>query len=153
MGAPGIAAPIRDERIARQLRQADAVMLALQRVPARHDDAVAPSVARQVHEPGIVRHGLGRHADIGLAFQQHFRHLLGRALMQMQHHVGITLPEFLDDGRQRVARLRMRGRDRQHALAAVGVFRARMPDVVGALQDLLHQRQDQLTGRPRVSGG
>ncbi|KAG1357556.1 hypothetical protein G6F61_014562 [Rhizopus arrhizus] len=67
--------------------------------------------------------------------------------MQMQHHVGITLPEFLDDGRQRVARLRMRGRDRQHALAAVGVFRARMPDVVGALQDLLHQRQDQLTGR------
>ncbi|MNV82813.1 hypothetical protein D3C71_1765710 [compost metagenome] len=41
----------------------------------------------------------------------------------------------------------MRGRDRQHPLAAVGVLGARMPDVVGALQYLFHQRQDQFARR------
>ncbi|MNS75938.1 hypothetical protein D3C72_1094690 [compost metagenome] len=147
MRAARVAPAVGDDGIPRQFRQANAFVHALQRMPARHDDAVTPSVARQVHQARIVRHGFGRHADVGLALQQHFGHLLGRALVQMQDHVWIALAELLDDGRQGVARLGMRGRDRQHPLAAVGVLGARMPDVVGALQYLFHQRQDQFTRR------
>jgi len=40
--------------------------------------------------------------------------------------------------------------NRQHARAAVGVFGARVADVVGALQDLLDQWQDQFAGRGKA---
>ena len=124
-----------------------------QRVVRRHDHAVGPLVAGQRHQVGVVGQRFGGHADVGFAGQQQFGHLLGRALVQAQRHLRVHGAEVAHGWRQRIARLRVRGGDRQDAAARRREVLAGALQVVGLLQQSLDDGQHRLARRRQVRSG
>ncbi len=74
------------------------------------------------------------HCQIDATGLGHLGNLLGGSLQQVELHLGITLAELLDHRRQHIARLRVRGADRQRTRAVVLV-------VGGDALDVLHFAQ------------
>jgi hypothetical protein len=87
-------------------------------MPGRHDHRVLPSIVGERDEPGVGLERIGGDADVGLAVEQDRRNLLRARLVQDEAHVRERLLEARDDGRQRVARLGVRGRDLEDALVS-----------------------------------
>ena len=106
-------------------------------MPVGHDDPPVPAIARQQDE--IAEEILGARIDreIDAIPKCHIGDLLGRALMQMQFDLRIFLAEFAHHGRQHIARLRMRGADRQRAAAVAFLFVGEPLDALNFLQDFL----------------
>jgi hypothetical protein len=90
---------------------------------------------------------LGRDADVGLAADEHLRDLLRRALVQRQRHLRVQRAEVLHHRRQRVARLRVRGRDRQRPAVHRRELGAHAAQVVGVQQQAFDDRQHRLARR------
>ena len=107
----------------------------------RHDHTVRPAIAGQRHQRLVLGQCLGGNADVGLTVEQHFRHLLGRTLMQLQLHVRIAAPEVVHRIGQRVTRLRMGGGNAQLAGRLAGVFLSHPQQVLGARQNALDDGQ------------
>src|SRR3546814_18355422 len=89
-----------------------------------------PVIAGQHDQRLEMVHGFGRDREVGCTFGRHLCDLRRRALMQVQADVFIALAESVNDRRQRVAGLRMRGGNRQ--ITAVGVV-----ELVGNAPDVL----------------
>src|SRR3546814_8064286 len=82
-------------------------------------------------------HGFGRDREVGCTFGRHLRDLRRRALMQVQADVFIALTESVNDRRQRVAGLRMRGGNRQITAVGVVEFVGNAPDVLDFTEQAL----------------
>ncbi len=81
--------------------------------------------------------------------RNHFRDLLGGALMKVQTHIGVAAAELLDHFRKHVARLRVRGANGKAApplIAQLGSQVANglslLEDLQGPIDDLLARRSD-----------
>jgi len=107
---------------------------------------VLPFVAGQGHQFGEVAERLGGQADVGGFVQHHLGHLLGRALVQAHSHLGKFFAQGGDRLRQHVARLGVRGRDRQGACVLQGVFVANAPEVAHFAQDQVNRFEHLLPG-------
>jgi hypothetical protein len=142
--AAGEAGVVGDERMAGKRFERERRIQ--QPVPRRHDHRMRPAVAGQGHELRIVVQRLGRDADVGLAVDQHLRDLLGRALVQVQLDAGKLTAELLHRHRQRIARLRMRGGDREQAALPRHEFLPGMPQVAALHQHALDDRQPMAAG-------
>ena len=139
----------------RQVMQRDGAAAFDQRVPRRQHDAVAPAVAGQRDQLGVTGQRFGGHTDVGIAREQHLGHLLGRALVQVQRDARVALAEVAHHVRQRVTRLRVRGRNRQAPLVAALQFLAGAAQALGVQQHALDDGQqgiidfqDALVGHP-----
>ena len=147
VGTPGVALFIGNDGVSGQLLQRHRLGQRQQRVTWRHDDAVRPAVARQGDELGVIGQGLGGHANVGLARQQHGRHLLGRALAQVQRDFGKAVAKVFHHRRQGVARLRVRGRHGKLALQMGAEVVARAFEVVSLQQQALDDGQQRCARR------
>src|SRR5450830_1018010 len=113
-------------------------------MPFRHDDQVAPPVAREGHQVGELRQAFRGDADIGLARQNPFGDVFGRTLLQGDSHVRERAAEALHGARQRVACLRVRRRHRQGARALALVLQAGLLQVLRFDQQAVDDLQDAL---------
>ena len=82
-----------------------------QRVIEREHQHVLPFIGGQGHQLGVVHQRLGGHADLGHLFDEHARHLVGRALVQADADLGVGLAQRGHRAGQHVARLRVGGGD------------------------------------------
>jgi hypothetical protein len=80
-----------------------------------HDDLPVPAVYRQQHQPGKQAVRAGGDGQLHAIRGHHFADLLGGALVQMQLDLRIALAERVHHRRQYIARLGVRGRDRERA--------------------------------------
>ncbi len=106
-----------------------------ERVVARHHDVAVPAIARQQRKAVVERLRARGDREVDAIERGHLGDLLGGALVQVQAHLRVLLAELLDDLRQHVARLCVRGRDRQRATLLV-------LEIVGKALDVLHLAQD-----------
>ena len=67
--------------------------------------------------------------------------------MQVEHDLGVALQERLDDIRQDITGLGVRGADRQAPPALVAQLRGQLPDALRLLQDVQRPVDDLLAGR------
>ena len=118
-----------------------------QRMALRHDDPPVPSITRQqdVLTKQLVR--AGGDGEVDTIELRHFRDLLGGSLVEVKLHVGVSVAEGLDDGRQYVARLRVGGSDGQRAAVLVFELGRDTLDVLCFAQQLQRVADDALTGR------
>jgi hypothetical protein len=91
-----------------------------ERMVLRHDDLPMPRVDRQQHEVREFVLAAGVDGEVDAIERRHLGDLVGRALVQVQLHVGIFLAEVADHARQHVARLRVRRADGQRT--AIGLL-------------------------------
>ncbi len=108
----------------------------------RDHQHVAPAVGVERGQRRLAGQRLGSDADIGLSRQQQLDDVVRRGLLQRQRDVRVGTPEFGDDLRQRIARLRMRGGDRQPARMAAGEFVAGLAQVLRLEQQALDDADD-----------
>ena len=113
----------------------------------RCQNAAIPVVAGQHDELFEMLQRFGCDRKIGCTFRRHPRDLRRRTLMQMQAHLRIGTAEFLDDRRQRVARLRMRRGEAQLALVGGAEFLGDVANVLGFEQQFARVLEDALAGR------
>ena len=115
-------------------------------MPLRRDDHAVPLVAGQRDELREVGERLGRDADVDLAARRLLGHLHRIALVQHDLDLGVARRELAQHLRQHVARLRVRGGDRQRA----GVLAAEFVGDALQVRDLAHRaprgRDDDLAG-------
>jgi hypothetical protein len=118
-----------------------------QRMPLRHNDPPVPSVTRQqdVLAKQLVR--ARSDGEVDTIELRHFRDLLGGTLVQVKLHVGVSVAEGLDNGRQDVTRLRVGGPDGQRAAILVFELGRDTLDVLCFAQQLQRMADDALTWR------
>jgi hypothetical protein len=133
-----------DERIARERIERERRVQ--QRMPRRHDHRMRPAVAGQGDQLRVVAQRLGGDAHVGLAVEQHLRDLLGRALVQVQLHVGKLAAKFLHRHGHRIARLRVRGRHREQAALLRHELLARVLEVAALHEHALDDGQHMPAG-------
>ena len=103
-----------DDGLLRNVLQRQALFFG-ERMVGREDDDVLPLVAGQGDQFGVVGQRFGGNADFGHFVDQHAGHLVGRALVQADIHLGVGLAQLGHRHRQHVARLGVGGGDRQGA--------------------------------------
>ena len=116
-------------------------------MPARHEHAAIPLVARQRDELGERRQRFGRDADVGVAVRGVLGDLDGIALVQLDLHARKARGEIAHDRRQHVARLRVRGRDGERALVLVPELGSHAADVLDLPQRAARGGDHRFAGR------
>ena len=112
----------------------------------RHHHGAVPAIDRQAHQMRKQLLRARRDGEIDAVAGDHFGDLLGGALMQMQAHLGVFLAKYADHLRQHIARLGVRGRDRQGAAVGLAQIRRGAADVLHFAQDAAGARDDFLAG-------
>ena len=111
-----------------------------------HHDHVLPFVAGQRDEVLGLGQRLGGQADVGGAVQQHLHDLVGRALVQAHLHLREAAAQLRDRLGQDVARLRVRGGDRQRAGVLLRILLADALHVGDLAQDHVDRLEHLLAG-------
>ena len=112
-----------------------------QRVAGRQHQHVLPLVARQAHQFGQFVERFGGEAEVGHLFVNHFCHIGRRALVQADRDLGKAPAHLRHRPRQEVARLAVRGGDRQRARILLRELVADALQVGHLAQDDLHRLQ------------
>ena len=116
-------------------------------MPDRHHHGAVPAVYRQAHQMREQLLGAGRNGEIDPVARHHLGDLLRRALMQVQTHFRIFGAKRANHLRQHIARLGVRGRNRQRAAIRLAQLRRSAADVLHFTQDAGGARDDLLAGR------
>ena len=144
--AAGERGVVRDDRKPRQRgeRQGDRLR---ERMPARHQHAAVPLVARHGDELREIGQRLGGDADVGAAVRGLLGDLDGIALMQLDLHARKPGGEIADHRRQHVTGLRVRRRDGERAFDLVLEFGTHALHVLDLAQRTARRGDDGLSGR------
>ena len=139
-GGAGETENIGDQRIRRKILQRE-LLDARERMVFEHDDLPVPAVNRQQYEPWEQAVGAGGNGELHAIGRDHLANLLRGALMQMQLDLRVALTKRMHHRGQYVARLGVRGCDRERAaivLIEVGGDRLEAVDLgqcaIGVLQ-------------------
>ncbi len=118
---------------------------------ARHDHRPMPAIHRQAHQMRELLLRARGDGEVDAVARHHFGDLLRGALVQMQAHLRIFEPKGANHLRQHVARLGVRGGDRQRAAVGLAQLRGGTANVLHFPQNAGGARNDFLArvGGPR----
>ena len=145
LGATGKGGVVGDQRFTRDVFEGDALLQA-QRVADGQYQHVLPLVAGHGHQFGIVRQGLGGHANFGNLVDQHVRHLVRRALVQADVDLRVGLAQLGDRLGQHIARLGVGGGNGQGAAVLRAVLLANALEVAQLAHDQVDALEHVLPG-------
>lgn len=108
-----------------------------QRMTPGHQHTAPPAITGQRNQTIEVHERLSGDGQINLAARGELGDLPGRALLQGEADTGPSPHEELNDRRQDIARLSMRGGDRQGAMLGITALLGDATDVFGLGEDAL----------------